>query len=103
MSIHKEKLAEAIQRFAAQFLSEEANQPPLITVMRCEVSNDLKSAIIFVTILPNDKEEQTLSFLRRKRSDMRRYIQGHVSSRIPTIDILLDEGEKHRQRIDELI
>lgn len=102
MTINKERFTGAIHRLTAQFLTEEANHFPLITVTRCEISSDSKRAVVFVTILPEDKEEQTLSFLRRKRTDIRKYIQKNNSRCIPTIDILIDGGEKNRQRIDEL-
>lgn len=104
MNIRKERVAEALARHAAEFLAEEANPFPLITVMGCDLSDNFQHATIRVTILPEDKEEQTLSYLRRKRTPMREYIKKKMRSiRVPSIEIVIDYGEKNRQKIDELV
>lgn len=92
-----------IIRFASQFVENESNRNSLITVTNAHLTNDLKKAIIFVTVLP-DKEEQTaLNFLKRKRGVFRNYIKKNSRiGRIPFFDFEIDKGEKARQKIDEI-
>jgi ribosome-binding factor A len=100
----REKLGEAIREHSAMFIEREANPTSLITVTRVEVDDRLKKAIIFVTVMPESKKDEALSFLRRIRSDLHSYLR--KSARIPrppTIDIMDDVGEKHRQNIERII
>ncbi len=104
MSERKEKLTEALKRSAAEFLKQEANPSPLITVTNCSISNDMRHATIFVTVIPSEKEAQAITFLRRKRTPFRDYLKQHTRMHIiPRIDFAIDLGERHRQKIDELL
>ena len=104
MSIRQEKIQELLRHLAAQFLAEEANRVPLITVTRVEVSSDFRQAKVFVTVYPESGEKAALIFLKRKRSDLRDFVKSHTNmDMLPRFDFLIDRGEKHRQRIDELI
>ncbi len=100
----REKLAEAIREQAAVFIEREANPTSLITVTRVEVDDRLKKGIIFVTVMPDSKKEEALSFLRRIRSDLQHHLQksGRIP-RPPMLDIVDDVGEKHRQNIERII
>lgn len=100
----REKMGEAIRAAAAMFIEREANPTSLITVTRVEVDDRLKNASIFVTVMPESKKEEALSFLRRIRSDLHRSLRRNANiPRPPTIDIIEDVGEKHRQNIERII
>lgn len=100
----REKLGEAIRVHAAMFIEREQNPTSLITVTRVEVDDRLKKAVIFVTVMPESKKDEALSFLRRLRSDLQHYLQknGRIP-RPPMLDIMDDVGEKHRQNIERII
>jgi len=103
MTLKQEKIRENIKNITAQFLEKESNGTSLITVTNTNVSKDLKKATIFITVLPNTSEKSALDFVRRQRSDLRHFIQSKLKMRIiPFLDFAIDEGEKNRQRIDEL-
>lgn len=88
---------------AADFFARESNRESLITVTRADVSPDLKNVKIYFTVLPEKFEEAALNFAKRNRTDFREYIKKHASlQRLPTIDFVIDDGEKNRQRIDDL-
>lgn len=104
MSLRNEKVANLIKELAAQFLSRESNRTSLVTVTDCTTSPDLKKATIFFTVLPTEKEHDALEFSKRKRSELREFLKKNMKSKmIPFIDFAIDNGEKNRQRIDELL
>jgi ribosome-binding factor A len=104
MSDHREtKILEEIAHVAADFLARESNRKSLITVTRAELSPDMKRAIIYISVMPREAEEQALNFTKRMRSDFRKYLYDHTRIGLrPTVDFLIDDGEKNRQRIDDL-
>jgi ribosome-binding factor A len=104
MTQRNEKLASLIKELSAQFLNRENNHTSLITVTSCNTSPDLKRATIFITVLPDSKEHDALDFSKRKRGDLREFLKKNMKTKIiPFIDIDIDKGEKHRQKIDELL
>jgi len=75
----------------------------MITPIGANISKDLKNATIYVTIFPENKEEESLEFLKRKRSDFREFFKNQIKIKtIPYFDFEIDTGEKNRQRIEEL-
>jgi ribosome-binding factor A len=104
MTQRNEKVANNIKELAAQFLSRENNRTSLITVTSCKTSPDLKQATIFITVFPVEKETGALDFVKRKRKELREYLKKSMPIKIiPFIDIEIDQGEKNRQKIDELL
>ncbi len=99
-----EKVANLIKELGAQFLERENNGTSLITVTSCNVSPDLKKATLFITVLPDEKEHDALDFAKRRRGDLRDYLKKNIEIKtIPFIDIKIDQGEKNRQKIEELL
>lgn len=104
MTDRTHKVANLIRELSASFISRIDNHTSLITITHAKVSNDLKRATIFMTVIPEDKEKNALEFLKRNRSEIRDYIKKNMNSKvIPFLEIEIDKGEKHRQKIDELL
>jgi ribosome-binding factor A len=104
MSERNEKVANHIKKLAADFLARENNRTSLITVTGADCSPDMKSATIFITVIPTSKEKTALEFAKRKRPELRDYFKKNMEVKnIPFVDIKIDEGEKNRQKIDELL
>ncbi len=100
----QEKVANFIKELAAEFLGRENNRTSLITVTSATCSPDLKRATIFITVFPDSKEKTALEFAKRKRPKLREFLKKNMTTKnIPFIDIAIDLGEKHRQKIDELL
>lgn len=103
-SERQEKMAEMIRKMSAMFIESESTNQSLITVTRADISPDFKNATIFFTTLPESQQHTALAFLKRKRKDLRDYLKKNLKTRIiPFIEIAVDEGERNRQRIDELL
>lgn len=99
-----EKSASLLCKFAAEYFLIESNKDSLITVTKAEIFDRGKRAIIFFTALPQEKEEASLEFAKRRRNDFRRFVMAKKSfGYVPRIDFCIDAGEHNRQRIDELL
>ena len=104
MSDRTEKVANVIKELSAEFLGRENNRTSLITVTSATASPDLKRATVFITVLPDNKEDEVLEFVKRKRSELRDILKKNMAVKnIPFIDFAIDKGEKNRQKIDELL
>ena len=98
------RVANLIKELAAKFLARENNKTSLITVIHADTSPDLKRATIFITVLPDNKEQEVLEFVKRKRGEFREVLKKTLTIKtIPFLDFAIDKGEKNRQKIDELL
>jgi ribosome-binding factor A len=103
MNDRHDRVSSLLKELAAEFIQHEANTDPLITVTNADISPDYKRATIFITTIPDDKEEAALIFLKRYAGEFRQFIKKKISMKtIPHIDFVLDVGERHRQHIDEI-
>jgi ribosome-binding factor A len=104
MTQRNEKVANIIKELAAQFLNRENNRTSLVTVTGCSTSPDLKRATILITVLPSTKEAEVLNFVKRNLKDLREFLKKNMPIKIiPFLDVAIDQGEKNRQKIDELL
>lgn len=95
------QLAETYAHLAGVFFARESNSESLITVTRADISPDLKNATIYLSVLPESAEEKALHFAKRERSALRDFIKSKtVVNQIPTFEVVIDYGEKNRQRVD---
>lgn len=98
------QISESIAHLAGQYFARESNRESLITVTRADISPDLKQATVFITVLPESAEEKALAFAKRERTYIREYIKSHSAFHpIPTLEVVIDLGEKNRQHIDILL
>lgn len=99
-----EKITNHIKELAAIFIEKEAGPTSLITVTRVILSPDNKRAKIMISVLPKEKEKAAYGFIRRNLGELRKYVKkGLRINPIPFLEVAIDEGEKNRQRIDELL
>ena len=98
------QLSLEIRSIAQDFFQRESSGASLITVTRTEVSADMKHGTIFITVLPENKEEAAINFAKRMRTDLRKAVMKKLPVKvIPFFEVEIDYGEKHRQHIDELL
>jgi len=99
-----EKITNHIRELAATFIEKEAGPTSLITVTRVILSPDSKRASIMISVLPREKEKAAYGFVRRNLGELRKYVtKGLKVNPVPFLDVQIDEGEKNRQKIDELL
>ena len=97
-------MAANLQKITAKFLHEQATSRSLITVTDFRLSSDGRHATALISVLPSEAETSALDFANRRRQELRKYVQDHLRiGFVPTIQFAIDEGEKHRQKIDKLL
>jgi ribosome-binding factor A len=102
-SSREQKLKDIIKDAAALFLQRESNHISMLTVTDVSLSERNNRAIIFFTVLPEDKEKGALDFVKRKRAEFREFFKSRARMRaLPFFDFEIDKGEKNRQKIDEI-
>jgi len=99
-----EKIINGVKELAALYIEREAGVTSMITVTRVILSEDSKRATIMISVLPREKEKAAFGFIKRNLGDLRKHIAKSLRiNPIPFLDVQIDEGEKHRQKIDELL
>ncbi len=102
-TLRQEKATESVRRAGADFLEMESNKTALITVTRANISPDFKRATLYLTVLPEEKEEEAIKFARRRLADFREYAREKIKFRVlPFFSFEIDKGDKVRQKIDGL-
>ncbi|MES2470719.1 MAG: ribosome-binding factor A [Patescibacteria group bacterium] len=97
------KMKDEVKRLASEFLLRESNFTSLITITDVRMTDRGKQALILFTVLPEDKQDEALNFLKRKRAEFRDHVMnGSRISRVPFFDFDIDTGEKNRQKIEEI-
>lgn len=103
-SFKKEKATLELQKIISGAIQEFSNRQSLITVTRCDISPDFKNVTVFVTVLPEGYEENAISFLKRRRDEIRDIVRNKFrGKRLPFLAFEIDGGEKNRQKIDQLL
>ncbi len=99
-----EKIANQIKELSASYIERIAGLTSLITVTRVVLSDDKKHAKIMISVLPREKEAAAYGFIRRNLGEIRKYVFKSLKiNPLPYLDVEIDEGEKNRQKIDELL
>ncbi len=103
MSLHTGRVSAIIGREAAVFIARESGSESLITVTRTLTSPPGDHATVLVSVLPGNQTERALAFLARQREAFSDHLKKRTRlSPLPRVDFQLDNGEKNRQRLDEL-
>ncbi len=101
------RVSEVIREVAAETILFELQDPRIkgVTVTRAEVSADLQTAKVYVSIMGSDKEQDLCMHGLRHSSG---FVQSRLGSRLktrftPTITFIKDEGVKKSIEVTRLI
>ncbi len=101
--LHHKRVEELLTHLAAQFIVRESNGTSLITATRADLGSKGERATVYVTVFPDEAIPKALEFLNRNADAFREYMREHARTReLPRVKFLLDDGERNRQRLDEL-
>lgn len=103
-----DRVAEAIREEVATFLAVDVKDPRvtgLVTVTGCEVTRDLRSAKVFVSIMGTDTERQaTMEGLASVATHLRSRVGRALQLRLaPEITFKADESIARAARIEDLL
>lgn len=102
------RAAEAIQREMGVILDRKIRDPRkamMVTVTRVDVSEDLRYAKIYVSVLGGEEEkDMAFRLLRRARRFIRSQLASYLDLRVaPEISFALDESAENYLRIDNVL
>jgi ribosome-binding factor A len=106
-SKRSERVGDLILDFVSQVLSREINDPRvgMVTLTGVEMSNDLKHARVFFSLLVNHQEkDEVLSGLKSASGFIRSKIARGLKLRfVPALEFVYDDTQANAQRIEELL
>ncbi len=107
MSRRTERVAEELREEVARLLAREVKDPRIgfVTVTRAEVTPDLNSARVFVSVLGDESQRRrTLQGLAQATGYIRRAVGQRLRLRLtPELAFVYDEGVEATSRVAELL
>jgi ribosome-binding factor A len=101
------RLCELIQRELGRIIDQEVNDPRIgmVTITSVELSDDLRYAKAFVSVLGDDaQKEESMKLLRHAGRFIRGRLAGSINLRlVPRIRFVLDESAENYLRIAEVL
>ena|SRR3989304_1204133 len=104
MASRIDKVNELIKDEVSKILSEiTGEEVGFATVLKADVSKDLKKADIWISILDQNPEEK-FSKLKEKTSEIQREVGSRIKLKYtPKIELHLDETGEYAQKIEKIL
>lgn len=102
MTERTKRLNPFLQQLLAEIIAEKIEVPLdfLITVTKVDAGADLKTAKIFVSILPFEKAQNGISYLTKARREIQRLLAPKLKTKfMPILTFILDESEETASQI----
>lgn len=106
MSIKIDRIASNLVKEISYILATEVKDSDIkfVTVTDVKVTNDLSFAKVYVTILDNNKKEQTMRALKNANRFIRSQLFERVDIRhIPELNFVYDESIEYGNKIENII
>jgi ribosome-binding factor A len=98
------RVAHRIMEELGRFLIEEVQGPGLITVTRVEMTPDLMTARVFLSVFGGEEPEEVLARLERMKGPIRRLLASRVNLKYnPELIFSPDPAPEYGERLDRLI
>ena len=100
------KVNELIKTELSRILYKELDfsRDILITITRVDCSSDLNNARVYVSIIPEIKEEKTFDILNKKIQQIQKSLDKRLIMRfVPKIIFKKEKETKNAQRIEEIL
>lgn len=101
------QIASNIQQELQKRLARGLNDPRirgLVTVTKVEVSDDLKNAKAYISILPEERASLTMHGLTAATKRLRRDVMERIHIKeMPTLKLIYDEGHKAEQEVFSIL
>jgi len=101
-----QRLSILLREEIADIIMRKVKDPRLgfVTVTDVELSEDLKTARVFVSVLKDEDKETTLEILNSAKG----LIRGEISKRIrvkfiPTVEFRIDKSIEYGEKVDRLL
>ncbi len=90
-----DQIDQHLRDLVAEFLNNEKVPGVLVTVTRCAVATNLKTATCFVSIFPRASAVSGLAQLQSQLHALREWLRDKLDWRVlPVLDFKLEKGDK---------
>lgn len=106
MSIKIDRINSSMVKEISYILETEIKDEDIkfVTVTDCKVTNDLSFAKVYVTVLDDNKKEQTLKALDKAKGFIRKVLSERMELRhIPELNFVYDESLENGMNIESII
>jgi len=101
-----QRMAEQIRRDLAEIVRDELKDPRLglFSFTEVKLSKDMSNAIVFCSVLQDERSDETIETLNHAAGFLRSRIAGRIHSRtVPVFRFLKDESAERGEAMDALI
>lgn len=101
-----QRVSDLLREEIAEIIMRRLKDPRLgfVTVTGVDITDDLKIARVFISVLKEDEKETTLDILNSAKSFIRSEVAKRVRMKtIPTFEFRIDESVEYGARIDKLL
>ena len=102
-----DRISEEVRREIDKIIREDVRDPRvggMFSIVRCEVTRDLKFCKVRVSVLENDKREPMMAALRNAAGFIRRELGRRVQLRcVPELIFELDTNIEYAARISQIL
>lgn len=106
MSRRLEQMNSLLQERIGNFLLSHFETPPgvLVTITRVETAPDLRSAKVYLSVLPENNRGSILEDLRKVRPELHQSLYRDLETHsIPLVRFMIDETELRAANLNNLI
>lgn len=107
MKRRAQQISSTMQRELQKVIAKGFNDPRirgLITVTKVELTDDLKNAKAYISVLPQERADLTMHGLRAAGKRIRRDVMDRIHLKeMPTLRFEYDHGMREQQVISELL
>ncbi len=105
-SARRQQRLEALyeEQVSAWLQKEFFQKDVFVIVSRCILSESFGHLKVHISVWPDENGKNVLESLKKIKKDLRRYLGENVKTKfVPEIDFILDEGEKKRSEIENIL
>ncbi|MBI4692248.1 MAG: ribosome-binding factor A [Candidatus Terrybacteria bacterium] len=104
MTLRQEKINSLLKELAGSFIKRNILSGAIVTATRAEIFSNLRSAKVFISVFPEDKEKDILGLLKNKEGEFRDFINPRLKIRfLPKVSFEIDNEIKMERHIEELL
>ena len=101
-----QRVSDLLRQEIAEIIMRKVKDPRLgfVTVTGVDLSDDLKSARVYISCLKEEEKEATLDILNSAKSFIRSEVGRRIRMKVlPSIEFRFDESLRYGDRIDKLL
>lgn len=99
----QERYNDLLRDIVSSFIKQKIDFKAMVTVMRVETPDNLRSAKVFISAFPEGKEKEAIDFFKRKKNDLYDFVKPRLKMRfLPSFSFEIDKGIKLERKIEEI-